>query len=226
VITRFLLAVGVCVLWTAAALAQTMPAAQVRAAMERAQREADGPRRRILEAARLRTAIQVPGATAQPVQPGVPTPSQRVGFSSEGAVGEGVTSILAAAAPPLQMQTASFAMSGITSVTPVALATSTPSMISVPSVPTAAQLAGLPPPRLLSRVDPDLPSYLLRRGARRIELVVEMVVNADGSVRDVALPESPGSAIEESVVAAVRQWRFEPQPAARPHLVRLVVTPG
>jgi TonB family protein len=123
----------------------------------------------------------------------------------------------------LQLQTATFEMSGITKVAPVALATSTPSMVSLP---TAAQLAALPPPRLLSRVDPDLPSYLLRRGARRTELVVEMVVNADGSVRDVALRESPGQAIEEPVVEAVRQWRFEPQPTARPHLVRLVVSPG
>ena len=214
---------GLLVLWTAVAQAQTAPAAQDKAAMERAQREADGPRRRILEAARLKTVARGPEVAPQAVVVPVSTPAPRAAPRSEAAEAEGVMAVLSPGAPPLQLQSAAFAMSGITTVAPVALAASAPSMISVP---TAAQLAALPPPRLLSRVDPELPSYLLRRGARRTELVVELVVNTDGSVRDVALRESPSPALEEPVVDAVRQWRFEPQPAARPHTVRLVVSPS
>jgi TonB family protein len=222
-IIRFVAATGLCVLWTAAAHAQTAPVAQDKTAMERARREADGPRRRILEAARPRNLSRAPEVTAQVVPPPVSLSAQRSASRGEDAEPEGVTSVLPPGAPPLHLQTASFAMSGITRVTPVALAASTPSMISVPM---AAQFTSLAPPRLLSKVDPELPTYLLRRGARRTELVVDMVVNADGSVRNVALPESPGPALEDPVVDAVRQWRFEPQPAARPHTVRLVVSPG
>jgi TonB family protein len=222
-IIRFVAAMGLCVLWTAAAHAQTAPAAQDKTAMERAQREADGPRRRILEAARLRNLSRAPEVTAQAVPPPMPLTAQRSVSRGEDAEPEGVTSVLPPGMPPLQLQTASFAMSGITRVTPVALAASAPSMISVP---TAAQLASLPPPRLLSKVDPYLPTYQLRRGARRTELVVDMVVNADGSVRSVSLPEPPGAALEEPVIDAVRQWRFEPQPAARQHTVRLVISPS
>jgi TonB family protein len=214
---------GLGVLWAAEAQAQTAPAAQEKTAMERAQREADGPRRRILEAARLRSLSRASEVSAQAVPTAMSLTAQRTFSRGEDAEPEGATSVLPPGAPPVQLQTASFAMSGITRVAPVALAASTPSMISVP---TAAQFANLPPPRLLSKVDPDLPSDQFRRGARRTELVVDMVVNADGSVSNVALPESPGHALEGPVVAAVRQWRFEPQPAARLHTVRLVISPS
>jgi len=195
--------------------------------MERAQREADGPRRRILEAARLKAAVRAPDAppAAAPVPVAPPAVAQRAAPRSDNAESEGVVAVLSPAAPPLQVQSAAFAMSGITTVAPVALSAPAPSMINVPGGLTAAQLANLPPPRLLSRVDPELPPYLLRRGARRTELVVELMINTDGSVRDAAVRDSPGSAVEEPVLEAVRQWRFDPQPTARPHQVRLVLAP-
>lgn len=228
---------GLIVLWASLAQAQTAPAAQDKAAMERAQREADGPRRRILEAARLKTTVKA--AEASPVvQPPAPVPApvpatasatvtaQRPAARNENAEPEGVMAVLSPAAPPLQVQSASFAMSGITTVAPVALAAPAPSMINVPSRPTTAQPAYLPPPRLLTRVEPELPAYLLRRGARRTELVVDLVIHADGSVSDVVLRDSPVPGLEEPVLEAVRQWRFEPQPAVRQHQVRLVVIPS
>lgn len=226
---------GLIVLWASLAQAQTAPAAQDKAAMERAQREADGPRRRILEAARLKTTVKAAEAspvvqTAAPAPAPVPaTPTatvQRAAARSENAEPEGVMAVLSPAAPPLQVQSASFAMSGITTVAPVALAAPAPSMINVSSRPTTAPPAYLPPPRLLTRVEPELPAYLLRRGARRTELVVDLVIHADGSVSDVVVRDSPVPDLEEPVLEAVRQWRFDPQPALRPHQVRLVVIPS
>jgi len=212
---------GLLVLWTAVAQAQTAPADQDKAAMERAQREAEGPRRRILEAARLKTVARAPEAAQPALAAPASPPSPRAAPRSDEA--EGSMAVLSPAGPPLSLQSAAMALPGIGAVAPVALMASAPSMINVPDPTLQSRLL---PPRLLSRVDPELPAYLLRRGAQRTELVVELVVNTDGSVRDVSVRKSPGAALEEPVIDAVRQWRFEPQPVARPHVVRLVVSPG
>lgn len=200
--------------------------------MERAQREADGPRRRILEAARLRAAPRAPdpapAPTVLPVNVVLPAPvpapvaAPAARPASRGEA-EGVVAVLSPAAVPQALPAAPPAMASVPTVAPVSIATALPAMISAPQ---PVQLEGLPPPRLVSRVDPDLPLNMFRRGARRTELVVDMVVNVDGSVKDVALRDSANPELETPVLEAVRQWRYERQPAARQHTVRLVVAPS
>lgn len=48
------------------------------------------------------------------------------------------------------------------------------------------------------------------RGAPPARVILFVTVQADGSVGDVAVAESGGTAFDEAAVRAVRQWRFEP----------------
>jgi TonB family protein len=75
-------------------------------------------------------------------------------------------------------------------------------------------------------IEPELPSRLFRRGSTRTEIVIDLVINVDGSVRSAAVRSSSNGDIEAVVLEAVRQWRYEPQAVVRSHLVRLVVSPS
>jgi len=214
---------GAGLLWALAASAQTPAAAPVvvpdKAAMDRAQQQADGPKRRILEAARLKPVVKVvadapvaaaAAATPAPVHEAEPT-----------------VATLPAAAAPLAVTAAS--VSGVAAVAPLELATGAAAMLALPaaqasSLPAAAH--GLPPPKLVSMVEPDLPPRLFQRGGRRSEVVVDFTVNTDGSVGNVVVRSASNPNLEPPVLEAVRQWRYEAQPVPRPHVVRLVVNPG
>ncbi|MFY9512528.1 MAG: energy transducer TonB, partial [Rubrivivax sp.] len=111
---------------------------------------------------------------------------------------------------------------GVPGVAKLEVAQPAVSLAVVPS----ARVITLPPPRLLSRIDPEVPQRLQRRGARRTEVMVDMLIGADGAVRDVQLR----NVADEELVAAVRdallQWRYEPQPVERPYTVQLVFGPN
>lgn len=66
------------------------------------------------------------------------------------------------------------------------------------------------PPRPLARLNPVYPP---RARMRRLEgeVVVEFVVDPDGSVRDIDVVDSrPGDTFTEAAVRAIRRWRFSP----------------
>ena len=66
------------------------------------------------------------------------------------------------------------------------------------------------PPRPLARLDPIYPPQARMRKAEG-HVVVEFVVAADGSVRDVAVISSqPGELFVSSAVRAIERWRFVP----------------
>lgn len=187
--------------------------------MDRAQREADGPRRRILEAAKVKGTVRseaptpppvaaVPTATAAPaVAPAAtPAPEQR----------SPTLATLPAALQPLAMPAS--AVATVPTVSQVELAPAAASLMALP----ATKVITLAPPRLLSKVEPELPSRLLRRGTRRIEVLVELTISVDGSVRDVALRSAVEEDLETSVRDALLQWRYDAQPVPRPHTVQLV----
>lgn len=229
---RFVTASGLIALTSAATMAQTTAAsAPDKAAMERAQKQADGPMRRILEVARAKAAPRsadpvaiitpapaavtsaVPGQLPAPAPSPVPTRS----MSPSPNLPEPVLAVLPGAGLPLRTS----GDAPVAIVAPVATPEIASATVSMINVPTAEQLAALPPPRLLSKVEPDLPPRLLRRGA---DLLIDVVVGTDGSVLQAKMRPGTNAEFEGPVLEAVRQWRYERQPAAREYLVRMVVT--
>ena len=61
----------------------------------------------------------------------------------------------------------------------------------------------------LERVKPRYPRALLDRGYEGW-VSVSYVVKADGSTADILIEDGSGPQFEESVLDAVKQWRFEP----------------
>lgn len=69
--------------------------------------------------------------------------------------------------------------------------------------------SGVEPPRLLREVKPSYTDEARRRNIAG-EVVLEIVVNENGSVGDVRIVRGLGHGLDERAVAAVRQWRFAP----------------
>jgi len=75
-------------------------------------------------------------------------------------------------------------------------------------------------------VEPEFTGAVIRRLRTDVEVLVDLVVQPDGSVSDVTVRNAPFKAIEEPVIQAVKQWRYEPIGEARPHVVQLVLQPN
>jgi protein TonB len=69
--------------------------------------------------------------------------------------------------------------------------------------------SGIEPPRLLREVKADYTEEARRRGISG-DVLLEIVVRADGSVGDVRIVSGLGAGLDQRAVQAVRQWRFEP----------------
>jgi TonB family protein len=198
-----------------------------RAGMERALQQADGPKRRILEAARAKVlapapapAVAVVGAPPLATAPSTAAAPPRVDAPDSEIV---VVVTMGGAIEPVALP-ASASVRGVAGVAlPGAVSTAPPALIDLP--PALPSVADLPPPRLLAMIEPELSPRLFRRGSTRAEVLVELVIDTDGSVKSAVVRQSVNSDLEGAVLDAVRQWRYDPQPVARPHLLRLVVSP-
>lgn len=69
--------------------------------------------------------------------------------------------------------------------------------------------SGIDPPGLLREVAPDY-TDLARRSGLEGEVLLEMVVTAEGTVTDVRVLQRLGSGLDERAIAAVEQWQFSP----------------
>jgi TonB family protein len=69
--------------------------------------------------------------------------------------------------------------------------------------------SGIEPPRLLREVKADYTDEARRRGITG-DVVLEIVVQRDGSVGEVTVLQGLGAGLNQRAVAAVRQWRFSP----------------
>jgi TonB family protein len=69
--------------------------------------------------------------------------------------------------------------------------------------------SGITPPGLLREVKPQYTEEARRRGLEG-DVVLEIVVRADGSVGDVSILQRLGSGLDQRAIEAVRQWRFSP----------------
>jgi Zn-dependent protease with chaperone function len=71
---------------------------------------------------------------------------------------------------------------------------------------------GITPPKVVYKVDPR---YTLRARKGKIQgpVILSIVVGSDGRARDIRVKKSLDEGLDESAMAAVKQWKF--QPAAR-----------
>ena len=69
--------------------------------------------------------------------------------------------------------------------------------------------AGITAPSILREVQPDYTDEARRRAIQG-DVVVEIIVRADGSVGSVKLLQGLGAGLDQRAVDAVRQWRFNP----------------
>ncbi len=69
--------------------------------------------------------------------------------------------------------------------------------------------SGIEPPRLLREVKPEY-TEAARRAAIEGDVLLEVIVLADGSVGEVRVVRGLGFGLDERAVRAMRQWRFHP----------------
>ena len=69
--------------------------------------------------------------------------------------------------------------------------------------------SGITPPGLIREVKPDYTEEARRRGVEG-DVVLEIVVRADGGVGGVKILQGLGGGLDQRAVEAVRQWRFSP----------------
>jgi TonB family protein len=206
--------------------------------MERALRAAEGPRRLVIEASRL------PGKPPVPLAPVTPV-AERPASRPVAAVVPPRAGV--ADRPPAPVQaTASPAPAPITTARPTPPAPDLPPVLAVPAAPeplappaavalAAPAAAPLPLPvavaaepvplRLLNVVEPTVPRRLNGKLRGEITAVIRFTVNADGSVADAGIDESSHREMNESLLDAVRQWRYAPPGEGRAHAVRLTMKP-
>ena len=70
-----------------------------------------------------------------------------------------------------------------------------------------------------------MPGRLKSRLRANAEVVVDLSIRADGSVADATIRSSSDRALDPIALEAVRQWRYKPIGASRPHAVQLVFAP-
>jgi TonB family protein len=69
--------------------------------------------------------------------------------------------------------------------------------------------SGITPPGLLREVKPQYTEEARRQGVEG-DVVLEIVVRADGSVGAITILQRLGSGLDQRAIEAVRQWRFSP----------------
>ena len=128
---------------------------------------------------------------------------------------------VSAASVPMAASTAAPAAAAATAAVPAAgLAAPLASTGQVPSPPVAEVL--LAPLKLVRYIEPEIPARIRGRLKPSSEVTVAFKVRPDGSVSDVGIRATSARALDPIVLDAVRQWRYDPVPSEREHVVQLV----
>jgi TonB family protein len=92
------------------------------------------------------------------------------------------------------------------------------------SLPNPAQPAAevLAPLKLVRYIEPEIPARIRSRLRPSSEVTVAFKVQTDGSVSNVGIRATNARALDPVVLEAVRQWRYDPVPEEREHVVQLV----
>lgn len=217
--------------------------AEAAAAMERAQRLAANPMRVIMQAGKFRRRAVEPDVLPDAADPGslrrvavrsasdvaAPAPTPVVAAAAAvtapraeapapaAPAGEGITTSLV-------LQSNQLATPAQAEVAPLQSAPMAPAASAMPKmvVPQALLSALSVQPKLMTMVEPDIPSRVMLTGQPVNEVAAELSLRADGTVADVTLLPPVPRAWQPYIVEALRQWRYEPLPGARTHRVQLV----
>jgi protein TonB len=178
----------------------------------RVEREASNPLRMIIEASKIKPKAK----TVDPARP------------AERTLPTAPTAPVAAASAPVELPRV---------VMPDGTVESTVATVEVggeaerttappPAVPVPPPAAPLTPLQLADVVEPITPRVLLGKLRGEIQVVVGFTVRADGTVVEPVVRSSSHPQMDEAVLEAVRQWRYQPIAAPRAHEVQLVLRPG
>lgn len=201
------------------ALTLITPLAWAQDAARRVEREANNPMRMIIEAAKIRPKARAPEA-ARPAtrlagEPGAAT----VAASAPAAAEPPDVQPVAAEPPPPAGPPESTVATVEVSAAPRSGGAPEATLPAAETEPAPAAV----PLKLANVVEPVTPRRLLGTLRGDVQVQVAFTVNADGSVADAAVRRSSHPAMDAAVLEAVRQWRYEPIAAARPHEVQLVL---
>ena len=190
--------------WLALGLQCVVALAQDDDGATRAQRAADNPLRLIIEAGKLKPRAKGDDADA----------------SAKPAADPKAVAPRPVAAKAAAPQVGTLPDVLVPDVAPVDAATPAP----VASAPAEVQPRAAP--KIVGYVAPVLPDRVRRRLQGDGEVVLDFVVNPDGTVRDVAIRSASDKALETVAIDAVRQWRYEPIATAHAHGAQLVFKLG
>jgi hypothetical protein len=219
-------------------------AGEAAAAMERAKRQAAGPLRVILEASKGRRRDAEPASQASdassvrtvaaraapelamrsaPVPPAIaaepttaPVPSLRVSAPAPPPAAQPVTTQMTLSSESLQ--------SHHVAAVPALDRSNAPMLPAVPVAPllSAKMMEVGVKPKLVSRVDPDVPQRLLDDLGRNAVVAVDLTIRANGTVAGVGMVTSVQPRMQRALASALEQWRFEPLPSDRVHRIELL----
>lgn len=82
--------------------------------------------------------------------------------------------------------------------------------IAAPTAAAAPVVEEDQPLKLVKQVAPEIGRSILQRGIRKGDVRVSFTVMPDGTVTDAAIVSSTNSVLNAPILAAVRQWRYEP----------------
>lgn len=71
-------------------------------------------------------------------------------------------------------------------------------------------------------VSPDIPERVMRRVGTPKEMLVQLTIQRDGTVRDISVVQEQHKAAEPYIIEALGQWRYAPVSETRTQRVQLV----
>lgn len=213
-----------------AALTVCHAGAQTAAPGSRAEDEASRPLRRIIEASKIKPKPKVADAAPRPAAtPASAAPT--LPARATAAAAETAAPLASPAAPAAPADPGGPPQSTVATVE-VEASPRTPPPEAQPqpqpqpdAAPAPQASVALPPPKLLSLVEPVTPRGLAGRLRGEIRVDVALSVAADGSVSEAAVTASSHPQMNDAVLEAVRQWRYEPAGRVREHAVQVVLRP-
>ena len=100
----------------------------------------------------------------------------------------------------------------------------TAALSAAPTAAAAEPAAAVPPSplKLITMVSPDIPERVARRVGAPTEVLVQLTILRDGTVRDISVVQPGQKAVEPYIIEALGQWRYAPISEPRTQRVQLV----
>lgn len=233
------------------ALTLVTPLAWAQEPARRVEREANNPMRMIIEAAKIkpkaklaetakplpRASAELPPASAEaraapvvavPIAVPVAAPAAAAPEAPAASVAETPAAAVADAPPAPAARVSEAEPAPLPPASPPESTVATVEVAASPrsTLPEVAAPVAEPEPvalKLASVVEPVMPRQWIGKLRGELQVHIAFTVNADGTVAGAAVRRSSHPQLDASVLDAVRQWRYEPISAPRPHEVQLVL---